>query len=73
MKFINANYNFRKLSRLRLMKMIPIIIKIIIDTKLMVTITTKISRNSEEDIERSRENTGEKVFSEKRLLTEQQI
>lgn len=39
----------------------------------MVTITTKISRNSEEDAERSRENTGEKVLSEKRLLTEQQI
>lgn len=73
MKFINANYNFRKLSRLRLMKMITIIIKIIIDTKLMVTITTKISRNSEDDTERSRENTGEKVFSEKSLLTEQQI
>ena len=73
MKFINANYNFRKLSRLRLMKMITIIIKIIIDTKLMVTITTKISRNSEEDTERSRKNTEEKVFSEKSLLTEQQI
>lgn len=73
MKFINANYNFRKLSRLRLMKMITIIIKIIIDTKLMVTITTKISRNSEEDTEKSRKNTEEKVFSEKSLLTEQQI
>lgn len=72
-EIIDANYNFRKLSRLRLMKMITIIIKIIIDTKLMVTITTKISRNSEEDAERSRENTGEKVLSEKRLLTEQQI
>lgn len=51
-EIIDANYNFRKLSRLRLMKMITIIIKIIIDTKLMVTITTKISRNSEEDAER---------------------
>ena len=39
----------------------------------MVTITTKISRNSEEDTERSRKNTEEKVFSEKSLLTEQQI
>lgn len=31
----------------------------------MMTITTKISRNSEEDVERSRKNAGEKVFSEK--------
>ena len=45
----------------------------IINTKLMMTITTKVSRNSEEDAERSRENAGEKVFSEKSLLTEQQI
>lgn len=73
-EIIDANYNFRKLSRQRLMKMIIIIIiKIIINTKLMMTITTKISRNSEEDVERSRENAGEKVFSEKSLLTERQI